>query len=98
MDVARPKERAHLRQRPRERGCLERVRRFFREAQLTWGYNLSQVMDLGLKESALLELEGDAGTPQQAQDSAEVFRVLLLRNRKDDDIIQIDETDLPTDA
>ena len=39
-------------------------------------------MDLGVKEATLLGLEGDAGTPQQAQDSADVVPVLLLRTLK----------------
>ena len=55
-------------------------------------------MDLGLKEATFVELEGDAGNPQQSQDSFGVFPGLLLCVLNDDDIFEVYKENMLSDA
>lgn len=95
--VALPEQRAHVRQRPREREYLEAVGCGIGHAEISWRYHVPQVFFLWSEEAALLEPEEDAGTSQQAQESVEVRCRLCVRARKHDSVIEIEWAYLPAD-
>lgn len=98
VDVSYSEERAQLRELPRELERLEAVCRCFRDTELIWGNDVTQVVHLRLKKATLLELEGYSGTPQQAHDSIYIRGVFFLRTGEHNHVIMVDETDLPSDA
>ena len=59
---------------------------------------MPQVMHIRLEETTLFELEGNTGGLQPAQDSVEVFGVLLVRSVENDNIVEIYETCMPSYA
>ena len=59
---------------------------------------MPQVVHLRSEEAALLELEGDVGTPQQAQDGIQVPCMFRVRTREHDYVIEIDEAYLLADS
>ena len=59
---------------------------------------MPQLMHLRSEQATLLELEGDPGTPQQAQDSVEKLRLFSVRTGEQHDIIQVHDAYLPSDA
>lgn len=89
MDVSRPEERAQFCQRLRELERLKCVGRGLRDAELTRGDKVPQIMHLREKKATPLELEGDTSASEQGQHSFEMLRVLLVCTRKDAKVIQI---------
>jgi len=66
--------------------------------ELTRLDNTSKILDFVGKPGAFLKLESDTGFTQPRENHINVSDVLLRRCREHDDIIKVDEADLPLEA
>lgn len=98
VEVVRTEKHIHMRQIPWEWEHFEGFYRRFSDTKLTWGSELPQVVHFRLKEAAVLELEGDNGTPRKAANCIQVRYVFFVCTGEQNLVIETDEKDVLLDS